>query len=330
VTANLLRANSDYESSLIYIDDDRLDPGQDIESHMLGCSSGEYWAYPIHDFCWELLLNRLSLYGKSSDVIQDAAIVLFNVMNCTPCTGLGILIPEHQYHGSVTLRRSAEGRHLLLSDPTMLPPEGDLNEDISSHISKIGYDRLSNTASTDIISRLPTEIIFVILNNLSSKDICNLRLSSRPVASISAEPQFPQSFWASRFAWNREMGFVYAHDPLSSQKPSTSWRHMYHACNTARKAEKGFAALQNRRRCWRSVEEFAVTMDPLLAHMHTKLYGEGGSNFMPMQNRIHLGQQVACDKLGHQRFLLKRHVGGYNITTRTIGTRGTNYCCFLY
>ena len=78
---------------------------------------------------------------------------------------------------------------------------------------------------TDILLRLLTEILLVLLVALDSASVCNLRLSSRRIASLSSPSSIlPQAFWRSPFEPGHEMAFYYAAAmPAGDARPTAGW-----------------------------------------------------------------------------------------------------------
>jgi hypothetical protein len=132
----------------------------------------------------------------------------------------------------------ADPEQLLLdwSSPTREAPEGFRST-------------LSN--ATDCFERIPSELVFLILRNLKSDDVCKLRLCSRYVASISGVRSLPQSFWATRFGDEFEMGFFLVGQNVSDAKEETTdWRELYSRCRVALRSTRDGESLRNKRRIW--------------------------------------------------------------------------------
>ncbi|KAI5927825.1 hypothetical protein F4810DRAFT_706562 [Camillea tinctor] len=73
----------------------------------------------------------------------------------------------------------------------------------------------------DIISRLPTDLQLTLLEFVDTKDLPQLRLASRHIASISALDNLPQSIWKARFY--AERGWMVP----TSLDGSEDWRSLF-------------------------------------------------------------------------------------------------------
>ena len=236
--------------------------GPPMHNHTLCHFSREYWAFPFHEFCWQLLLSRIGRHGSPVMRIETVAASLFGLFHALPFIDSGSLIPDHRYHGTIDLRYDADNRPLLLADPSR-QLSMDAGPDIRPPEQKdITPARLAH--SSDIFSRLPTELIHQILGCLSSQDVCNVRFSSRSIAAVSGECGLPRSFWASRFDDDMEMGFAYIYVPTQGDREPKSLRQLYRTCKRALRAQSGFEGFRNQKRIWQCVEEFAVTLRILL------------------------------------------------------------------
>ena len=95
-------------------------------------------------------------------------------------------------------------------------------------------------------SRLPAEVIHLILSWLPSKDIAQLRIACSAIRRASSINQLPQAFWLSRFTPNMEMGFAksyhYEHHPLPN------WRNLFFTVRHAIRKPDDHLRLKNRKR----------------------------------------------------------------------------------
>lgn len=233
-------------------------------------------AYPFHDLCWVMLLTRL---GRTTSGNGDAIVIaswLFQIFHCLPRAEGGGLLTEHRYHGVLRLQdveRYSVG--VPLADATEEPPVFDEETSALGRPTDPGldYGSSSNMSSCDVFSTFPPNIIFTILTSLSSKDVCHARLASRTVAMTSREHDLPQAFWASRFNTDREMGFVFAHQPAVTEPKVQDWHQLYRSCKRALRSGNYYRGLRSRRRIWLSVLEFAVTLEELLDGEPANVHG---------------------------------------------------------
>ncbi|KAF5964074.1 hypothetical protein FCOIX_13579 [Fusarium coicis] len=100
-------------------------------------------------------------------------------------------------------------------------------------------------ASSDLFSKLATELNHCIINLLDNVSLCSLRLASRAVANLSKPAELPQTFWASRFNYGREMSFF----PMQHARTET-WRDLYFNVKYALRDTSKTGHMLNRRRIW--------------------------------------------------------------------------------
>ncbi|KAF3918102.1 hypothetical protein ABW21_db0208235 [Orbilia brochopaga] len=80
----------------------------------------------------------------------------------------------------------------------------------------------------DLFSKLPNEILDIIMCQLKSKDVVNLRLAVRSIA----ESPLTNSFFRSRFKDPHEMHFVYESASARSVEGKIDWKEFYLAIKT--------------------------------------------------------------------------------------------------
>lgn len=218
-------------------------------------------AYPFHNLCWVMLLTRL---GRTVTSTEDAVVIaswLFRIFHCLPRAEGGGLLTEHRYHGVLRLRDIERySVRVPFADATEEPPVFD-DEPAVGQPTSSALDRVS---SQDAFSKFPSNVLHTILSSLSTKDVCHSRLASRVIAVASGEDDLPQTFWASRFNTDREMGFVFAHQPVPTEPPVHDWHQLYRSCKRALRFGTYCRGLRTRRRIWLSILEFAVTLEELL------------------------------------------------------------------
>jgi hypothetical protein len=263
-----------------------LDRSVDLVYHPLK-SDRDFVIFIMHDACWKLLLVRLSDDKVEKDWQVNVVRHLFDILYCTPQDSLGFFTPGHDYGGAGQFQvqvprnlRHTPGSSLgyLASNPAELfnLDKAAAEPMSSSRDTEKRKTYPSKLRNCDVFTNLPVEIILDILTALPSSDVCTLRLASRYVAQIT-QSGFPQSFWASRFKKDFEMGFV-THEELSYDcNQRLDWHHLYHLAKEIghdlvnarqRSNEAGF---KNRRRIWRVLDALLEALRLLLANKH--VYG---------------------------------------------------------
>lgn len=213
--------------------------------------------YLVHEACWRVLLDR-TLYGNPfTDFVAVALAQLF--------WGASLYrqysyIRRHDYGGSTEFW-DAEGDSMEAMTQggyghCVVEPSGFVNiEDLLSCLGPeipVEIPATSPITSTSRLehgsgqfTKLPVEVIHMLLTWLRSDDIQRLRLASRPVASTSHPDQLPQFFWHGRFFPDFEMGFAmpirieWFHD----------WRSLYFRVKCGLKTHSS-DRLVNRKRVW--------------------------------------------------------------------------------
>jgi hypothetical protein len=100
-------------------------------------------------------------------------------------------------------------------------------------------------ASSDVFSKLSIELNHGIINLLDNVSLCNVRLASKVVANLSKPAELPQTFWASRFNYDREMDFF-----PTDYKRTETWRDLYFNVKYALRDTSSAGHMMNRRRIW--------------------------------------------------------------------------------
>ncbi|KAI1858568.1 hypothetical protein JX265_010661 [Neoarthrinium moseri] len=239
-------------------------PDVQLEGHELGHRSQRYWCYPVHDFCWEMLCYRVDTQLSISP--KKIAHHLFALLYNTPTDGSGALSlsPRHHYGeaGPFQHLREEDFRgNLYNSDCFYLQhdPDEEFEFEFEPELALEFREGLSlqdisdhgSEDTRDALRSLPSEIIYLILANLPSSSICNLRLASRIVAALAKKPYLPQSFWSSRFEGDFEMAFVFAKRRTEIPPGLNDWRQVYLQVETMLKSSPlTYPGLRNRRHIW--------------------------------------------------------------------------------
>lgn len=153
--------------------------------------------------------------------------------------------------------------------------------------------------------------------------MCNLRLSSREIAVIAKPAHLPQSFWASRFAAEKEMNFFPLDEYLSASPNSkTDWRFLYarirHTLQD--KTVKGY--LRSRRRVWQCVGHITQCLVPLLEQAQIRRTASSLEPELTSQ-----GYQVGQEAQGvdRERPLVPRGLGTFLFGIHSLIFRGIGY-----
>lgn len=105
----------------------------------------------------------------------------------------------------------------------------------------------------------------MLLELISSVDVYNLRLASRSMVAIAHRNNLTESFWASRFQPDRDMGFFSSGRYFRRE---TNWESLYVNIRQALMHATFSGQLLNRRRIWRALDSVADCMIPLLKKRH--------------------------------------------------------------
>lgn len=296
--------------------------------------ASEGWAFPFHDACWHLLLSSTGCthHSKPAQLVES----LFNILYCTPLSRHWTLIPGHDYGGAQEIQKPYGNiaqliqRDLRLryfvADPTEpFPQELAQRLDIAADAPSTS-PRSNRSSFHDKLAQLPDEIIILILMFLPSKDVCQLRLSSRHVAGITGPKQLPQTFWASRFQPGFEMDFAFACLPLPG--PKANWQSLYMAAKSAAWGGHSVPSYKNKRRIWQSLSQISLLIDHDLHSMpnlgaestsnlsdsttvcpHCRTFGTVVSGDMLTESDIKEPLRIGCRRLWTQQLLWAANKG---------------------
>jgi hypothetical protein len=232
------------------------------------------WLFMFHDACWNLLKARVSQYGLRDEARLAAC--LFNILYCTPINLVDLTLkPGHNYGGAFDERMTNFPSSLMrLEYPGLFVQPipglsdwqsifGPQNYEESETMDRSLLPARGGRSASDIFIQLPLELLWMILSDLPSKDVCSLRLSSRAIANISGPTQLPQSFWASRFVGDNEMAFVMA----CGESPKLhDWRAYYSCVKYKMHHQRDFAAVANKARIWGCLGMLSYAIKDMMAH----------------------------------------------------------------
>uniref|UniRef100_A0A0B7KJX4 F-box domain-containing protein n=1 Tax=Bionectria ochroleuca TaxID=29856 RepID=A0A0B7KJX4_BIOOC len=224
------------------------------------------WGFAIHSFCWDML------NAESAPDLQ----VLFQACLSMPLSRSGALDWGHDYIGLIDPvpiedpRGSKLGAKDLMGDwwrhstPSQIPEIQELVE--AEHIAPSTAQPMPEKGQEipiagDRFLSLPTELREMVLFNLPSKDVYALKLAS----PVFANMQLPDGFWASRFEFDHEFGYVLE---ARSSRPQF-WRSLYFAMD--RLKENPAISLSGRFRVW---ELSSMLKHQLREAVHPACHGE--------------------------------------------------------
>ena len=220
------------------------------------------WEFTFHASCWEILCERTSDDPSQS---SHLATLLHSMLYCTPCNKYKYLRPGHDYGGAAEFQKPVgnplnamirAGLSHFAAEPSKVV-HADHTSCCLGHTTEVSERSTDEVATSerasasDIFSKMPPDIVYLLLAWLNSDDIQQLRLASRSIAILSSTKwKLPQSFWKSRFSAEFEMGFAL---PTHIDREPRDWRALYSALKHELQAPQPSLVLQNRRRIWKLV-----------------------------------------------------------------------------
>jgi hypothetical protein len=236
--------------------------------------SERFWAFPLHDACWHMLAERLSV---KANTWPKLAICVFDILLSTLSDRWDFLRPGHDYGGATRYqsvvgnpvrKTKASGDGYIYADPgkvTPLPTSEEVERASLDGVLEFerAYQPDVSSVNSNCFSSLPNELIYDVLSHLPSSDLLALRLASRDIARITKFVNLPQSFWASRFLSEFEMGFARIAVDGIVEKPD--WRTLYTAFRRAlQDSSQEYDSIKNRKRIWKCLSSLANTVQCLL------------------------------------------------------------------
>lgn len=202
--------------------------------------------YVLHDACWHLLRAALDpqpvQLGRLFHLCESLPISRWGNWLCWGHNYGGVLILHAQDHlpGGDGLRHILDGTHIPQQawiDPYNVPEVSQLlalqREETESQVLRLSWE------NRDCFARMPLEIREAIAVVTPTIDALNLGLASHSFTNIMTS----QIFWASRFAFSKERGFLFE---TRTSKQVTDWKQLYRS--TAKHCAP--LGLQNRIRIW--------------------------------------------------------------------------------
>ena len=264
------------------------------ESYPTFYRSGSFWAFALHVICWDFLVVRVTnSVDDSKDIASSIAGNLFNILLSSAYNDKFIPMPGHDFGGAAQFQRPIGDPirdtnnscwRFLVSNPGV--PQSkviDSRLDMSSQGAKSGPEHTPIFHDgRDQFSRLPIEVIYIILAWLPSSDLISLCMTSKVIASLSKKELLPQSFWSSRFAYDFEMGFAF---PLNiAPDPIFDWRAQYFAIKQALLAPDNHLSLLNRRRIWKILDSTASLIKSLINNKHNHTLSITWADLSPLSD----------------------------------------------
>ncbi|KAK3386335.1 hypothetical protein B0T20DRAFT_111012 [Sordaria brevicollis] len=256
-------------------------------------NSPKYLTFIFHDACWQLFLagvlaglpETVATYRTSQDQVRLVATALFTYLSCMPLTKLNQVVIRHELppyrQAGVSLPDgyTPTDRAIMMADPSDIPTLDGLIQGVAGHEHGNYHYTISphfnSTSSSDaFFSTLPEELIHQVLRLLPCPDVCNLRLASRSVASVSNPSQLPRSFWASRFEPENGMGFFFAGRPFPDSKTPIDYRTLHSALRLELSKVTEVMNLRNRRRIWRMLREMSRCVTLAIEHIWLSTNGD--------------------------------------------------------
>lgn len=243
----------------------------DSERYPTLCESYQFWAFALHSACWEILLLRLR---RGPDDRHIVAGHLFSTLLSIIWNENNYLIKGYDYgealrfnRGDLEAFRAADDGRLsyFKANPCQLygfnATTNAVNQ-LPSAKPDVGTAYPTPIQHQGFFSRLPVEIVHMILTWLPTSDVCNLRLASRWVALVSTAEALPPTFWSSRFGPGFEMEFALPY--VDGDNQFIDWQESYTAVKHALQSPELFEPLRNRKRIWTTISPICRLIEPLL------------------------------------------------------------------
>jgi hypothetical protein len=188
----------------------------------------------------------------------------------------------------------------------------------------------------DCFTQLPTELVRYLVAFLDSQSLCNFRLSSKVIASLTHPNDLPQAFWASRFAADNEMGFFPLDWEVAPVK--SNWRQIYLSLKENLQDCSKIGHMRNRRRIWNCIRHLWSPLNMMLRQTPDLQSIESLHNDIVLQG-LHITEMTqSLAKLkplrqkGSQLLTLapqSYETEGLRISISTITLNSTDYICGL-
>lgn len=255
----------------------------------------KYLTFVFHDACWQLFLagilrclpDFVTTCRTPQEQVGLVAEALFRYLSCMPLTKLNHVVVQHELASYRAVDYvwprdyATPDEAIIMANPSNLPTLDGLPQvaghQHNDHLYTINPNFHSSSSTDAPFSMLPEELIHQILNLLPSPDVCNLRLASRSVASVSSPLQLPMSFWASRFECENDMGFFYPGRPFPDTKPPTDYRQLHSTLRLELSKVTEVMNLRNRRRIWCMLQDMSRCITLAIEHIWSSTDSNSGT-----------------------------------------------------
>ncbi|EKJ74255.1 hypothetical protein FPSE_05552 [Fusarium pseudograminearum CS3096] len=213
----------------------------------------------FHESCWNMLFEYMSLKTNTRHEENDVAQCLYDlIFDLPPGKNSSVFIGQN---GFTTPCRGNTALPIIFeyagADPDML-----LLTHVEKELAETETDLLILEGSPNSFTSLPTKLVHHIITFLDSSSVCNLRLSSKVIASVTGPKDLPQAFWASRFATDDELDFF----PLDclSAAARNDWRQVYFDVRHSLLDCSKTGHIHNRQRIWSCVKRLSLPLKMML------------------------------------------------------------------
>ncbi|TFK51265.1 hypothetical protein OE88DRAFT_1659138 [Heliocybe sulcata] len=213
------------------------------------------WSYPLHDACLQILEAALEYKQAQLGIKRIPWNVVHHVLgtHCDASCGVDSCLQLDYEHTSNEQYWSVQrGQEEYVSDPVNVRALQDLLSNpppINTSPSPPLFSRplMCAGAATDILSRLPWELLFHLVAYLPTPAVAALRMASRAVAVLRLESS--QAFWRSRVMY---APYVLEADLKFSTNEGGDWRKVFMMLKEGDEGElEESLGWKNRRRIWR-------------------------------------------------------------------------------
>ncbi|KAF5622077.1 uncharacterized protein FTJAE_11044 [Fusarium tjaetaba] len=202
--------------------------------------------YFIHQACWPIYRDKMFLESGRRYENEQILQVLFDFIQSMPRNRDGWISYLCPVNEPAVYLATFPGDYYPRCDFLKADPSISVTPPASCPLVDGGTYGVDDTeTSLDLFSKLSTELNHCIINLLDNVSLCNLRLASKAVANLSKPTELPQTFWASRFNYDREMDFF-----PTDYKRTETWRDLYFNVKDALRDTSSAGHMTNRRRIW--------------------------------------------------------------------------------
>lgn len=227
----------------------------------------------MHSACWDILLLRLR---RGVDDRHVVAKHLFYVLLSIVWDKNNGLIQGYAYGDAIGFTSGNPEAFITTDDGSLsylranpCRPDGFK---ATAVVAKQLPSRRTDVTTTypiplhhqGLFSRLPVEIIHMILTWLPSSDVCNLRFASKWVALVTTMEALPPTFWSSRFDLGFEMEFALLF--VDGDNRTIDWQKSYSEIKRILQSLDGSGPVRHRKRIWTIISPICRMIEPLLTN----------------------------------------------------------------